>query len=113
MLVDNNTASSGDIFAYTFKSSKRAIIVGNTPSAGMAGTVSGGFYNLPDNAFIQVPTGGFYDDNKQLVVEGQGVAPDVQVPITVESLLSPEDGVLDAAVKAVTECSQQTATATP
>ncbi|MEP7289626.1 MAG: S41 family peptidase [Chloroflexota bacterium] len=113
VLVNSNTASSGDIFAYTFKASQRAIIVGNTPSAGMAGTVSGGFYNLPDGAFIQVPTGGFYDDNKQLVVEGQGVAPDVKVPITVESLLSPEDGVLDAAVKAVTQCSQQPSTATP
>src|SRR5581483_2488243 len=98
ILVDRNTASAADLFAYTFKSSKRATIVGNTPSAGMAGTVSGGQYLLPDGAFIQVPTGGFTDANGKLAVEGEGVAPDVLVPVTVDSLLSPKDDVLEAAV---------------
>jgi C-terminal peptidase prc len=98
ILVDRNTASAADLFAYTFKSSKRATIVGNTPSAGMAGTVSGGQYLLPDGAFIQVPTGGFTDANGKLAVEGEGVAPDVLVPVTVDSLLSTKDDVLEAAV---------------
>ncbi len=104
VLVNLNTASSGDIFAYTMKSSGRAIIVGNTPSAGMAGSVSGGEYDLPDGASIQVPTSNFVDANNQVIVEGQGVAPDVSVPVTVDSLLSPKDEVLDAAVKAVSTC---------
>lgn len=98
ILVDRNTASAADLFAYTFKSSKRATIVGHTPSAGMAGTVSGGQYILPEGAFIQVPTGGFNDANGKLAVEGEGVAPDVLVPVTVDSLLSTKDDVLDAAV---------------
>ncbi|MCC7451245.1 MAG: PDZ domain-containing protein [Anaerolineae bacterium] len=101
ILVDVNTASSGDLFAYTFKSGKRAIIVGQTPSSGMAGTVSGGQYRLPDGAFIQVPTGGFVDDTGKTAIEGEGVVPDVLVPTTVESLLSPEDAVLNAAVEAL------------
>jgi len=101
ILVDVNTASSGDLFAYTFKLGKRAIIVGQTPSSGMAGTVSGGQYQLPGGAFIQVPTGGFVDENGKTAIEGECVVPDVLVPITVESLLSPEDTVLNVAVAAL------------
>jgi carboxyl-terminal processing protease len=101
ILVDVNTASAADLFAYTFKVSQRAIIVGNTPSAGMAGTVSGGLYDLPGRAFIQVPTGSFIDANGKLAVEGEGVVLDVKVPVTVDSLLSPKDDVLDAAVHAL------------
>ncbi len=106
ILVDVNTASSGDLFAYTFKLGKRAIIVGQTPSSGMAGTVSGGQYQLPDGAFIQVPTGGFVDENGKTAIEGEGVVPDVLVPTTVESLLSPEDTVLNAAVEALQKALQ-------
>ena len=96
--MDRNTASTGDIFAYTFKSSKRATVVGHTPSSGMAGTISGGEYYLPDSAYIQVPTGGFTDEAGNLAVEGVGVVPDIVVPVTVDSLLSTRDDVLEAAV---------------
>jgi carboxyl-terminal processing protease len=107
VLVDMFTASSGDMFAYTFKSTKRGQIVGQTPSYGGGGTVSGGMYRLPDGAQIQVPTGGSYDTQHNIVVEGQGVAPDVKVPLTAESLLSPKDTVLDAAVQAMTTCGKK------
>jgi carboxyl-terminal processing protease len=101
ILVDVNTSSAGDLFAYTFKLGKRALIVGNTPSGGLAGTVSGGQYYLPDGAFIQVPTGGFVDENGKIAVEGTGVVPDLLVPATVDSLLSPEDEVLIGAEQAL------------
>lgn len=101
VLVDVNTASAGDLFAYTFKMSNRALIVGFTPSGGLAGTVSGGQYYLPDGAFIQVPTGGLLDEQGQTVIEGTGVAPDVLVPLTVDVLLSDEDAVLKAAEDAL------------
>jgi len=107
ILVDLNTASSGDIFAYTLKSSGRAVVVGNTPSAGMAGSVSGGQYDLPGGARIQVPTSDFVDGSGKVIIEGEGVAPDVSVPVTVDSLLSPKDQVLDAAVKAVSACASK------
>src|SRR5258707_2716744 len=90
VLVDLNTASTGDLFAYTFKSTKRGIIVGHTPSSGMAGAVSGGEYELPGNAHIQVPTSDFVDDSGKIIIEGQGAVPDVTVPVTVDSLLSSE-----------------------
>lgn len=103
VLVDWRSSSSADLFAYTIKSSGRGIIVGQTPSGGLAGTVSGGQYLLPFGAFIQVPTGNFVDENGKIVVEGEGVAPDVLVPITVESLISDDDLVLQEAEAALLE----------
>jgi C-terminal processing protease CtpA/Prc len=55
---------------------------------------------LPDEA-IQVPTGGFVDENGKIAVEGTGVVPDLLVPATVESLLSPDDEVLIGAEQAL------------
>lgn len=101
VLVDLNTASAGDLFAYTFKVSKRGIIVGHTPSAGMAGAVGGGQYALPNGGFIQVPTSGFVDADGQTAIEGVGVAPDILVPVTVESIISAQDEVLLAAEAAL------------
>lgn len=101
ILVDSDTSSAGDLFAYTFQSRGRGLIVGSTPSAGMAGTVSGGQYYLPQGGFIQVPTGNLLDDNGEQIVEGEGVAPDVLVPITVESLVAGQDDVLAAAEQAL------------
>ncbi|HVO41687.1 MAG TPA: S41 family peptidase [Aggregatilineales bacterium] len=104
ILVDVNSASAADIFSYTFKASQRGLIVGHTPSAGMAGTPSGGMYNLPGGAFIQVPTGGLIDATGKTIVEGVGTVPDILVPQTVQSLLSPDDDVLAAAEAAVSSC---------
>jgi C-terminal processing protease CtpA/Prc len=104
VLVDVTTSSSGDIFAYTFKASQRGLIIGHTASAGMAGTVSGGMYTLPNNGYIQVPTGGLVDQNGKYIIEGVGAVPDITVPQTIQSLVSPDDDVLAAAQSAVASC---------
>jgi carboxyl-terminal processing protease len=97
ILVNEQSSSAADLFAYTLQSQGRGRVVGFTPTSGMAGTVSGGQYSLPGGGFIQVPTGSLKDDAGNIIVEGQGVKPDVQVALTVESLLSDEDAVLKAA----------------
>ncbi len=103
VLVDGGTSSAGDLFAYTMQRNGRALIIGHTPSGGLAGTVSGGQYYLPARGFIQVPTGALLDDDGQIIVEGTGVLPDVLVPLTLESLLTPADEVLQAAEAALRE----------
>ncbi len=103
VLVDGGTSSAGDLFAYTMQRNGRALIIGHTPSGGLAGTVSGGQYYLPARGFIQVPTGALIDDEGQIIVEGTGVIPDVLVPLTLESLRSPADEVLQAAEAALRE----------
>ncbi len=51
---------------------------------------------------LQVPTGRSVDpDTGEILIEGVGVIPDLRVPVTYESLLSPEDEVLQAAEAAL------------
>lgn len=101
VLVNENTSSSGDLFAYTMARQGRSEIVGKTPSGGLAGTVAGGGYYLPNGGFIQIPTGGLIDDEGNIIVEGTGVVPTILVEETVDTLLSPADEVLAAAEAAL------------
>lgn len=102
VLVDPLTGSAGDVFVYAMQVDDRAIVVGHTPTGGFTGEVSDGQYLLPGDLTVQVPTGRPTDPaTGETVIEGIGVAPDVRVPLTRDSVLSPEDEVLDAAQQAI------------
>lgn len=102
VLVDEMTGSAGDMFAYAMTVQERAVIVGHTPSGGFTGEVSDGQYQLPDALQLQVPTGRPVDPvTGETLIEGTGVLPDVRVPVTRASLLSPEDEVLHAAEEVI------------
>jgi C-terminal processing protease CtpA/Prc len=76
-------------------------VVGNYPTAGAFGEVGLGQYKLPDNISAQFPTGRSVTPNGDLVIEGQGVVPDVVVPVTADSVLGNVDTILEAAVQAL------------
>ena len=102
VLVNEMTVSAAEMFAYAMQTDGRAIVVGHTPTSGAAGEVGDGQYNLPGGLIMQIPTGRTVDPNTGVtLIEGVGVVPDVRVPVTVESLLSPEDEVLQAAIEAL------------
>ena len=102
VLVDPLTGSAGDVFVYAMQLNNRAIVVGHTPTGGFTGEVSDGQYLLPGDLTVQVPTGRPADPvTGETVLEGVGVSPDVRVPLTRESVLSPEDEVLEAADQAL------------
>jgi carboxyl-terminal processing protease len=102
VLVDEMTGSAGEMFAYAMHTEDRAIVVGHTPTGGFTGEVSDGQYVLPGSLSIQIPTGRpVHPETGDTVIEGTGVVPDILVPLTAESLLSPEDEVLQAAVDAL------------
>jgi len=102
VLVDPLTGSAGDVFVYAMRFHNRAIVVGHTPTGGFTGEVSDGQYLLPGALTVQVPTGRPTDPlTGATVLEGVGVAPDVRVPLTRETVLSPEDEVLQAAEAAL------------
>lgn len=102
VLVDSMTGSASDMFVYAMHTGQRAIVVGHTPTGGFTGEVSDGQYLLPGALTIQVPTGRPVDPlTGATVLEGAGVAPDVRVPLTRASVLSPEDEVLEAAEAAL------------
>lgn len=102
VLVDPLTGSASDVFVYAMQMDDRAIIVGHTPTGGFTGEVSDGQYLLPGALTVQVPTGRPTDPiTGETVLEGVGVAPDVRVPLTRQSVLTPEDEVLQAAEQAL------------
>jgi C-terminal processing protease CtpA/Prc len=102
VLVNAMTGSAGDMFAYAMDYDDRALIVGQTPTGGFTGEVSDGQYTLPGELSVQMPTGRpVHPDTGATLLEGVGVAPDVDVPITLQSLRSPEDEVLQAAEAAL------------
>jgi len=102
VLVDAMTGSASDMFVYAMHTDQRAMVVGHTPTGGFTGEVSDGQYLLPGALTVQVPTGRPVDPvTGETVLEGVGVAPDVRVPLTRESVVSPEDEVLEAAEAAL------------
>lgn len=107
VLVDEMTGSAGDIFAYAMTQHERAIVVGHTPTGGFTGEVGDGQYALPGGLSIQIPTGRpVHPVTGDTLLEGTGVAPDILVPLTVESVRSPEDEVLQAAEQALLAAQQ-------
>lgn len=102
VLVNEMTVSMGDLFSYAMQVTHRALIVGHTPSSGSIGEIGDGQYRLPGGLQMQIPTGRPVDPvTGEVVVEGQGVIPDIRVPLTVQSVISPQDEVLQAAEAAI------------
>jgi len=94
VLVDGGCASACEIFAAAVAHDPAHLIVGETPTAGVMASVFP--WELPGGIQLQAPLGRM-DAGGEIFVEGRGVAPTVDVPVTVEGLTSGEDGVLAAA----------------
>ncbi len=102
VLVNEMTGSSGDLFVYALQHNGRALVVGETPTGGFTGEVGDGQYLLPGGLHMQIPTGRVTDPlSGQVLIEGTGVLPDVRVPRTWKSIVSPQDEVLQAAEAAL------------
>ena len=56
---------------------------------------------MPGDISIQFPTGKSFSLDGKLIIEGTGVIPQIVVPVTVESAMSEEDAVLEAAIQAL------------
>ena len=103
VLVGPNCASACEGFANAMIQGGRAFVVGHTPSAGMYGEVGRGQYSMPGDLSLQFPTGRPETVDGKLLIEGMGVVPEIQVPVTYESVMGSNDAVLQAAVQALLE----------
>ena len=101
VLVSPDCVSACEGFAYALNQGGRSTVVGHAPTAGAFGEVGRGQYGLPGGFSLQFPTGRPETPDGKVLIEGEGVVPDVIVPVTVDSALGRSDAVLDAAVKAV------------
>jgi C-terminal processing protease CtpA/Prc len=101
VLIDSNCASACEIFSASMAHNPEVEIVGHTPTAGVEAGVQP--WTLPDEIYFQASIVLMLDDDGEVFLEGAGVPPTIDVPVTTESLLSPEDEVLLAADEAMLE----------
>ena len=95
VLVDELSASTAEVFAAGLQAIGRARVFGQ-PSAGRA--LPSTFISLPNGDILQVVTGRLADPNGR-AIEGEGVAPDVVVPLDREALAAGSDPVIERALR--------------
>ena len=96
MIINERAGSGGDLLPYMFKMKKLGPIVGTRTWGGLVGT-----WDTPrfiDGGRMVAPRGGFYDVDGNWAVEGEGVAPDIEVIQNPKSVLQGNDPQLQAAI---------------
>jgi tricorn protease len=99
-LINQSTASDGDIFAYMFKQAKLGPTIGKRTWGGVVGINDYG--PLLDGGQVEVPEFiAIADMNGNYKVEGEGVSPDIEVDNDVFSTIHGKDPQLDRAIAEV------------
>ncbi len=99
MIINERAGSGGDLLPYLFRAMDIGTLVGTRTWGGLVGT-----WDTPlfiDGGRMVAPRGGFFDVNGEWAVEGEGVAPDIEVIQEPKLVLEGKDPQLDAAIKEV------------
>ncbi|BAO54184.1 S41 family peptidase [Nonlabens marinus] len=97
MIINERAGSGGDLLPYMFKQQNLGPLVGTRTWGGLVGT-----WDTPpfvDGGRMVAPRGGFYDLNGEWAVEGEGVAPDIEVIQTPRLTIQGQDPQLERAVE--------------
>lgn len=97
MLINERAGSGGDLLPYMFKMKKIGPLIGTRTWGGLVGT-----WDTPafiDGGRMVAPRGGFYDVNGEWAVEGEGVAPDIEVIQEPKLSMNGNDPQLERAIK--------------
>ena len=109
ILVDAGSASASEMFTGLMQSLQRATVVGQVSCGCLLAYM--GYANVPGGGKLAYSEVGFVmPDGRR--IEGTGVVPDLQVPVSAEDLRLNRDRVLEAAVAHLRQASRST-TATP
>jgi len=100
-LMNENSASDGDIFPWMFQASKLGPVIGKRSWGGVVGITNHG--PLIDGGQVNVPEFGHADATGQWAVEGWGVEPDIEVENDPASVIAGKDPQLERAVQEVLE----------
>jgi C-terminal processing protease CtpA/Prc len=95
VIVEPSCFSACEFFSYDMTIADRAAIVGHFPTGGLGGGVND-FY-MPEGMTIRFTVSRAVDPDYNIHIEGQGVAPTVEVPVTMESVFSEGDYLVSAA----------------
>ena len=95
VLIDSGCVSACEVLAAALAANPATVVAGTEPTGGVVATVA--FWALPTGGVFQAPLGRFIHGDT-VWLEGQGVPPTLDVPVTSASVLSENDQVLDAAL---------------
>jgi tricorn protease len=98
-LLNETSASDGDIFPAMFKQAKLGPLVGKRSWGGVVGITNRG--QLMDGGTVFVPEFGFASADGKWIIEGVGVAPDIVVENDPASVLGGKDPQLERGVAEV------------
>ena len=99
-LLDEDSASDGDIFPYRFKEAGLGPLIGKRSWGGVVGITNRG--PLIDGGTVNVPEFGTNDRDGNWVIEGYGVAPDIEVANDPKSVIAGRDPQLERAIDEIT-----------
>ncbi len=97
MIINERAGSGGDLLPYMFKAAELGPLVGTRTWGGLVGT-----WDTPrfiDGGRMVAPRGGFFDPNEEWAVEGEGIAPDIEVIQDPKAVLEGRDPQLERAVQ--------------
>ncbi len=97
MIINENAGSGGDLLPYMFRKNKIGPLVGTRTWGGLVGT-----WDTPpfiDGGRMVAPRGGFFDTDGKWAVEGEGIAPDIEVFYDPKTIIEGKDPQLERAVQ--------------
>ncbi len=97
MIINERAGSGGDLLPYMFKKKDIGPLVGTKTWGGLVGT-----WDTPsfiDGGRMVAPRGGFYDTDGEWAVEGEGIAPDIEVIDDPKMAMNGRDAQLEKAVE--------------
>ncbi|MCP4660154.1 MAG: peptidase S41, partial [bacterium] len=100
-LLDEDTASDGDQFAWVFRQAGLGPLIGKRSWGGVVGIY--GRELLVDGGDVRVPEAGSADPQGRWVIEGHGVEPDIVVENDPAELLKGHDQQLEKAIEVILE----------
>ncbi|HSJ25702.1 MAG TPA: S41 family peptidase [Longimicrobiales bacterium] len=98
-ILDENSASDGDIFPAMFREAGLGPLVGKRSWGGVVGITDRG--GLIDGGVVNVPEFGFNSVTGEWIIEGYGVDPDIEVDQDPIAVLNGRDPQLERAVQEV------------
>jgi tricorn protease len=95
-LLNENSASDGDIFPYMFREAGLGQLVGKRSWGGVVGINNRG--TLIDGGIVNVPQSALANPKGEYIIEGYGVDPDIEVDNDPRSVIAGGDPQLERAI---------------
>jgi tricorn protease len=98
-LINETSASDGDIFPYYFRKAGLGILIGKRSWGGVVGISPRG--QLLDGGMVFVPLRGTNDEDGNWIIEGKGVEPDIEVENDPKSMFEGFDPQLQRGIEEI------------